>query len=123
MPKNGVPPFTIANAVGLPGLTAMPWKIISPRARDDIQDEIAIADRAAARENDDVRVGAVVERVYQRVEGVLRRPVPLGRAAVRGDDGPQGEAVDVVDLCAGGSGSPGSTTSLPVDRIATRGFA
>ena len=36
------------NAVGLPGLTAIPWNSISPSGRDDIEDEIPLADGAAA---------------------------------------------------------------------------
>ena len=40
--------------VGLPGFTAMPWKITSPDLLQRVHDQVALADRAAAREHDDV---------------------------------------------------------------------
>ena len=66
--------------------------------RDDVEDQIALADRAAAREDDHVRGRTRIERARQRVERVLHRPVPIGHAAVGGDDGGEREAVDVEDL-------------------------
>ena len=88
----------MANAVGLPGLTAMPWKIISPRA--------AIASTTRSRSPTELppektmrsAVVARVERRDQRVDGVLCRPMSLGNAAVRRDDRAEREAVHVEDL-------------------------
>jgi hypothetical protein len=70
-----------------------------PAARGDgVDHEIAVADRTAAGEHDQVRCRALVERTQQRLDRVLRRTLPLGHAAVRGDDGSEREAVDVVDV-------------------------
>ena len=68
----------------------------APSTRSTI--EIALADRAAAREHDHVRAGAAVERRDERVDRVLRRRMRFGDAAVCRDDGAEREAVDVVDL-------------------------
>ena len=60
------------NAVGLPGLTAMPWKMTSPVCRDDVEDQVALADRAAAGEHEDVGVGGRVDR-RRRARRACRR--------------------------------------------------
>ena len=56
----------------------------------------------------------------ERVQRVASWRVHLRDAAVGCGDGCQRVAVDVVDLAAA-SGVPGVITSLPVDRMATRG--
>ena len=58
------------NAVGLPGLTAMPWKITSPRSPQDVQDEIALADGTAPRENQDVCIRRRVDGCREVLEVV-----------------------------------------------------
>ena len=65
---------------------------------DEIDDQIALADGASAGEDDDVRAGAGVERVAERVDGVLHGRPGVGDAAIRFDDRGQREPVDVVDL-------------------------
>ena len=85
-------------AVGLPGLTAMPWNSSSPFCADDVEGEVALADRAAAGEHEDVVVEAPVHGAAELVEvvggGGQRRRDP----AVLADEGAEGEPVDVVDL-------------------------
>ena len=57
-----------------------------PALRDEIDDQIALADRAAAGKDDDVGVGAGVQRIVQGIDRVGDRLVRLRRATVRGDD-------------------------------------
>ena len=98
MPKNGVPP-TIANAVGLPGLTAMPWKIISPRAATRSTIRSRSPTELPPEKTIDVGAGAGVERGRERVERVVgRRTCGSATPPLRGDDRAEREAVDVVDL-------------------------
>ena len=94
------PSADLPNAVGLPGLTAMPWKITSPRCRDHVEDQIALADGAAAGKHQHVvpprltsiAPSSIVERVRGRA--AARRESRRASAMI----GAQREAVDVVDL-------------------------
>ena len=96
MPKNGLP-LMRPKAVGLPGFTAMPWKSTSPRA-EHVEDQVALADRAAAGEHEHVFLQAFVDRARQVVDRVGRGAVRHRDAAVLGDDRREREPVDVVDL-------------------------
>ena len=123
MPKNGVPP-TERERGRLARLDRDAVKDHLAARRDDVDDQIAFADRAAARKHDQVGAGARVERrrsARRRVSCAgavrLRR-----RRRARRRSAPSVKRL-TSKICPGASGCPGSTTSLPVDRIATRGFA
>ena len=77
----------------------MPWKCTSPRALQHVENQIALADRAAAREHDDVvrRARRRARRESSSIESAGDRQRD-GDAAVPADDRLEREAVDVVDL-------------------------
>ena len=85
MPNTGVAPIR-PKTVGLPGFTAIPWKITSPICMQDVQDQVALADRAAAGEHDDVRFGGGSDCAHQFGQDVRRRRMRHGNAAVLADD-------------------------------------
>ena len=66
--------------------------------RDGVDDEIAIADGAAAGKHNQIGASASVERRDERLGGVSYRTVGLCDAAVRGDHRAEREAIDVEDL-------------------------
>ena len=65
---------------------------------EDVEDQIALADGAAAGEDEHVLRQRAVDRGRQRLDRVRRRRQRDGDAAVRGEDRRQRELVDVVDL-------------------------
>ena len=67
-------------------------------ARDDVDDEVALADRAAAREDEQIVAGRGIDGRAQSVQIVGGRRVDDRHAAVGADDGGEGELVDVVQL-------------------------
>ena len=79
-------PSMMPNSVGLPGFTAMPWKTISPRAAIGVEDQVALADGAAAGEDHQVFGERGVERAVEIVERVGRRRVGHRHRAVLRDD-------------------------------------
>ena len=119
MPNTGMPPMR-PNAVGLPGRVAMPWNITSPRAQN-VDQQVAIAHGAAAREDDDVARRRDRARRPARPP-CRRRPRTARRRRHARHDGGERGAIHVVDLPRA-QRDPGGTTSLPVDTIATRGRA
>ena len=122
MPNTSLPPMR-PNAVGLPGFTAMPWKSTSPlaamtsRIRSRSPTELPPENTSTSSRE------ALVDRARQVVDRVGGRAMKHRHAAVLGDDRREREAVDVVDLARAPAAVPGSTISLPVERIATRGRA
>src|SRR5581483_3717552 len=66
--------------------------------RDEIENQVAFADRAASREDNDIRGGAALDGLHERVERIGRRWVRLRNAAMCADDRRQREQVHVVDL-------------------------
>ena len=60
--------------------------------------QIALPDRTAPREHDEIRVAAGLDGFRERVDRVPGRLVRLRHAAMRSDDGGEREAVDVVDV-------------------------
>ena len=77
----------------------MPWKSTSPASLQRVHDQIALADRAAAREHDDVLAGGRRDRGGERGEAVGRRwrarPATPPCAPMIADSV---NSVDVVDL-------------------------
>src|SRR5499427_10160268 len=65
---------------------------------NQVDDEIALTDRAASGEHDEVGVRAGVERVAECRDGIFDRAIRHGDGAVGRDDRGEGEAVDVEDL-------------------------
>ena len=98
MPRTGLPPMR-PNAVGLPGLTAMPWKITSPRCRRTSRTRSRSPTELPPEKT---RTSAPPPRrrppssVLERVgSGAAAGPA---RRRARRIDRRQREAVDVVDL-------------------------
>ena len=67
-------------------------------AADHVEDQVALADRAAAGKHQHVARGARVDRALERLDRVLRGRERHRHAAVLLDDRAQRELVDVVDL-------------------------
>src|SRR6185436_3314204 len=67
-------------------------------AADDVENQIALADRAAAGKDEHVTRCARIDRPFERLDGVLRSGEWRWHAAVLLDDRAERELVDVVDL-------------------------
>ena len=96
----------------------------SPRARDEIDDQIAVADRAAAGEDDQVGAGAGVERA-RRARRACPAPARCGSAMppCAATTARQREAVDVVDLARRRAVCPARRLRCRWTESATRGRA
>ncbi len=122
--SSGTPPQS-ASSVGLPGRSASPWQQISPQADDDVGGLVA---RPTDEPAETTTTSLVGERRRQRA-----RPARRGRRgrcrARRARRRPRARAPRARRRWRRGPGRPrasrvaGSTTSSPVDRIATRGRA
>ena len=90
---------TSANAVGLPGLIGDAVKDhLAARGDDDRRSDRARRPSCRRRRRSGPRRRSASSAAVSASSVVLDRLVPLGHAAVRGDDGAEREAVDVVDL-------------------------
>ena len=78
-----------------------------------VEDQVALANRAAAREHEDVVREAFIHCPGQIGDRVGGRAVRHGHAAVIGDDGREREPVDVVDL-------PGRERLARIDNLVAR---
>ena len=81
MPKTGAP-STRPNAVGLPGFTAMPWNEHLAARGEHVDDQVALADRTAAGEDDESCAARRVERGGERLERIGGARERQGHAAV-----------------------------------------
>ena len=121
-PKTGTP-STSAKIVGFPGFSCSPSKWMRPARAEDLEGEVALADRTPARRTTPGLLSGSASNA--RVSASRSSPV---RGATTGSPpcamtAASSAVVFASKICPSRSRPPGATISSPVERIATRGRA